>query len=232
MIFMNSNCRYRVLSYPINAATPMYGTAPGPVLENYRRIADKDQSNSYIISVHNHTGTHIDAPKHFADDGKSISDYHVGELIFNNPIIIDCPKTGATLITPDDLQPVLNQLQVIDCLLLHTGYGQFRNKEKYRTHNPGIAPETILRIREDYPNIRCVGIDCISISSFQHRSEGWEAHRAAFIEGVGFGEPLLLIEDMKLDAVSGENIEKMFIIPWQIEGIDSSPCKIIAVIKN
>jgi len=117
-------------------------------------------------------------------------------------------------------------------LLLNTGYGQFRNEERYRLHNPGIAPETISWIRKDYQKIRCIGIDSISISSFQHRSEGRKAHKAAFIQQTGLGEPLLLIEDMKLDMISGESIEKMFIIPWGIDGIDSAPCNIIAIIKN
>lgn len=224
------NSRYEVLSYTINAATPMYGTAPKPVFTPYSQIIKKDTSNTFVISMHNHTGTHIDAPKHFVNDGKSISDYTIDELIFKNPIIVDCPKNSAGLIKPDDLQH--DQLRICDCLLLHTGYGQFRNEEKYRTHNPGIAPETILWIRKDYPNIRCIGIDSISISSFQHRNEGREAHKIAFTKSEGFGEPLLLIEDIKLDMISGESIEKIFIIPWQIEGIDSAPCNVIAIIKS
>lgn len=232
MIFMKSNCRYEVLSYPINSATPMYGETPGPVFINYSQITLKNTSNSCVISVHNHTGTHVDAPKHFVDEGKSISKYSVDELIFNNPIILEFPKNSAELITPGDLQPVLHHLQICDCLLLHTGYGQFRNEEKYRTHNPGIAPETILLIRKEYPNIRCIGIDSISISSFQHRNEGREAHKVAFTKRAGLGEPLLLIEDMKLDIISGKSIEKIFIIPWGIDGIDSAPCNIIAIIRN
>jgi kynurenine formamidase len=229
---MSSAPRYRLLSYPIKAASPMYGNAPQPAFIPYSQIAKGNTSNSCVISIYNHTGTHIDAPKHFIYNGKSISDYSIEELFFKNPIIVDCPKNSATLITPDDLQHAMYQLKICDCLLLHTGYGQFRNEEKYRTHNPGIAPETILWIREDYSNIRCIGIDCISISSFQHRNEGREAHKIAFIEQSGQGAPLLLIEDMKLDMILGESIEKMFIIPWQIEGIDSAPCNIIATIKN
>lgn len=219
-----------MLSYTINAATPMYGTAPKPVFTSYSQIIKEDTSNTFVISMHNHTGTHIDAPKHFINDGKSISDYTIDELIFKNPIIVDCPRNSAGLITPDDFQH--DQLQICDCLLLHTGYGQFRNEDKYRTDNPGIAPETILWIRKDYPNIRCIGIDSISISSFQHRNEGREAHKIAFMKSERFGEPLLLIEDIKLDIISGESIEKIFIIPWQIEGIDSAPCNVIAIIKN
>lgn len=232
MIFMKSTLRYKVLSYPINAATPIYGNAPELSIKPYKEISKGDTSNSYIISVHNHAGTHIDAPKHFVDNGKSISDYSLDELVFENPIIVDCLKDSATLITPDDIQNVSHLLQMSDCLLLHTGFGQFRAGEKYRTHNPGIAPETILWIRREYPDIRCIGIDSISISSFQHRSEGREAHKAAFIEQKGLGKPLLLIEDMKLDISSDEICKTIIVFPWLIDRLDSAPCSIIASVKD
>lgn len=231
MIFMNSAPRYEILSYPINAATPMYGSAPGPVIVPFSQIANNDTSNSYSISFFNHTGTHIDAPRHFVDKGKSISEYAVDELIFNHPVIVDCPKEGAELITTDDLKNVSYQLQISDCLLLRTGFGRFRNEERYMTNNPGIAPKTIRWIRKEYPSIRCIGIDSISISSFQYRNEGREAHRAAFIEQSDFGEPLLLIEDMKLDAVTEERLGTLIVLPWQIDGLDSAPCNIIAILS-
>jgi kynurenine formamidase len=210
----------------------MYGAAPKPVFIHYSQIIKKDASNSCIISLHNHTGTHIDAPKHFIDTGKSISDYSIEELIFRNPIIVDCPKNCAELITPDDLRPVLHQLEKCDCLILHTGYGKFRNEEKYRTNNPGIAPETISWIRKEFPNIRCIGFDSISISSFQHRNEGREAHKAAFAQKNSLGVPLLLIEDMNLEVLSSNEIlKKVIVIPWQIKGIDSAPCTVLAEVE-
>ncbi len=231
MIFMNSASKYKVLSYPINADTPMYGRAPEPAITPYSQIAKGDTNNSYVVLVHNHTGTHIDAPKHFVDNWKSISEYSLDELIFRNPVVVDCPKENATLIRPDDLQHASHLIQESDCLLLRTGFEKFRAEEKYRTHNPGIASETILWIRREYPTIRCIGIDSISISSFQHRNEGREAHKAAFIEQHDLGEPLLLIEDMRLDIIN-EKIEMMLVIPWQIDGLDSAPCNIIATINK
>jgi len=231
MIFMNSAPRYENLSYPINTATSMYGSAPGPVVVPFSQIANGDTSNSYRISLFNHTGTHIDAPRHFLDTGKPISGYELDELIFTHPALIDCPKEGAELISPDDFKDALFQFQLIDCLLLRTGFGQFRNEDRYRTHNPGIAPEAIRWIRKEYPSIRCIGIDSISISSFQYRNEGREAHRAAFLEQSRSGEPLLLIEDMKLDAVLKEKLKTLIVIPWQIDGLDSAPCNIIAILS-
>lgn len=229
---MNSAYKYRLLSYPVNVATPMYGSAPQPLLTPYRQISKGDTSNGYIFSLHNHTGTHIDAPRHFVENGKSISDYSLDELIFEHPVIVDCPKDKAALITPDDLQEASHMFQMSDCLLLHTGYGQFRDEEKYRTNNPGIAPETILWIRKEYPGVRCIGIDSISISSFQFRIIGQEAHKVAFTEQAGLGKPLLLIEDIKLNITSNERLEVMIVIPWQIYGLDSVPCNVIAAINE
>jgi kynurenine formamidase len=122
-------------------------------------------------------------------------------------------------------------LQKSDCLLLHTGFGQYRSEERYRAYNPGIAPETILWIRKDYTNIRCIGIDSISISSFQHRNEGIEAHKAAFIIKKGLGEPLLLIEDMNLRTLSNSKLKSLIVLPLQVDGIDSAPCTVLAKIE-
>jgi len=223
--------KYVLLSYGINKNTPIYGNTPKPRILAHSRISDGDSSNTAIISIHNHTGTHIDAPKHFIDDGKAISEYTLDELVFKDPLIVDCPKDGASLICPDDLQHASHMLKKSVCLLLRTGFGQFRNEEKYRTHNPGIAPDTILWIRKEYPNIRCIGIDTISISSFQHRTIGRKAHKAAFINQMDMGEPLLLIEDLNLGAISDRIIE-MLVLPWQIDTIDSAPCHVIAIIEN
>lgn len=226
MIFMNS--KYRLLSYPISMATPIYGSNPGLKIIPYRRIANGDSSNGTVISVHNHTGTHVDAPNHFIDDGRPISDYSPGELVFKKPLIADCPKSESELVMPADLEHISHLFQSIDCLLLHTGFGKFRDEEKYRTGNPGIAPETIMWIRKEYPNIRCMGIDSISISSFQHRNSGREAHKLAFVKKNGFGEPLLIIEDMKLGII--ENLTEVIVIPWQVQELDSAPCSVLAVV--
>lgn len=223
--------KYVLLSYTIDENTPLYGDTPAPRIFPHTWISKGDSSNTVILSIHNHTGTHIDAPKHFVDDGKAISEYSLDELMFKNPVIVDCPKDDATLITPEDLQHASHLLLNSDCLLLRTGFGQFRNEGRYRTHNPGIAPDTILWIRRKYPNIRCVGIDSISISSFQHRSTGREAHKSAFIDQRGMGKPLLLIEDLNLGATSDRIIE-MLVLPWQIDNVDSAPCHVIAIIEN
>lgn len=223
--------KYLLLSYPINESTPLYESIPMHRILPYSEISKGDAYNSVVISIHNHIGTHIDAPKHFIDDGKPIYEYNLDELVFKNPVIVDCLRDDESLIVPDDLQHASQMLQKSDCLLLHTGFGQYRGEEKYRTYNPGIATETILWIRKEYPNIQCIGIDSISVSSFQHISEGIEAHKAAFSTKKGLGEPLLLIEDMNLKTISSRKLKMVIVFPWQVNGIDSAPCTVLAEIE-
>jgi len=53
------------------------------------------------------------------------------------------------------------------------------------------------------------------------------------MENEELGEPLLLVEDMNFENIeNSDSIEKVIVAPWQIKGIDSAPCTVIAKIKN
>lgn len=220
-----------LLSHLIDEFTPLYGNTPQVKIEPYSLIDNGDSSNTSLITIHCHSGTHVDAPKHFIDDGISISDFSLEQLIFKNPVIVDCSINNSLLIMQHHLIEYADQLKMADCLLLRTGSENFRDEDKYRTLNPGIAADTIKWIRREYPHIRCIGIDTISISSYRHRIEGRKAHRAAFeyLEG---SKPLLLVEDMKLSAAADSKLERIIIFPWQVKGVDSAPCTVVAKIKD
>jgi len=121
-------------------------------------------------------------------------------------------------------------LNDVDCLFFRTGFEVHRDKhpEKYLTENPGISPQTVSWIRENYSGIRCLGIDTVSMSSYQNPEPGKQAHVIAFKENEKLGEPLLLIEDMKLGNIKTEELKWVMVVPWQIKGIDSAPCTVIA----
>ncbi|WP_319508437.1 cyclase family protein [uncultured Methanolobus sp.] len=223
--------KYLLLSHAINEDTPLYGDTPGPLIVPHSRISNGASSNTSIISIHNHTGTHIDAPKHFIDRGRSIFEYSFEELIFKNTVILDCTIGEAELLMPENLMQSSFIPKDVECLLLRTGFEQYRNENIYVTHNPGISPETILWLRAHFPRIRCIGVDTISISSFQKREIGRQAHKNAFMEQKGLGAPLLIIEDMKLSEVT-RSIKCLVVLPLQLEEIDSAPCNVLAIFED
>lgn len=216
-----------ILSHKIKEDTPLYGNTPNPKIERHTSIESGDSSNSVILKIHNHSGTHIDAPHHFNQKGKKISEYSIEELIFYNVIILNISKKEGEWIGGSDISEQKINSE-IDCLLIKTGFEKFRDDEVYKTNNPGITPEAIEWIRTNLKNVKCLGIDTISITGFQDRGRGRVSHRTAFEEKEEFGQPLLLIEDMKLSCISNEKIKRMFVVPWGVEGIDSSPCTVIS----
>ena len=220
------------LSYPISAETPTCGDLPKPKIISHTSIAAGDTSNTYTITVYNHTGTHVDAPAHFVPDGRRISDYSPGELIFRRPLLVDIPKGPREWVEEEDVKRAVKSKDVY-CLLIRTGFGALRGQDIYKTHNPGISPEAIFWLRRELHKIRCIGIDSISISGFQDRPRGRRAHLAAFEKRRNLSESLLLLEDMNLSVLrEGEKIWKLQIVPWLIAGIDSAPCTVLAEVSD
>lgn len=223
-----NDMQYTTLSHLLEENSPVHMNLKKPEVIHNSQIPRGDGYNSFIITAENHSGTHIDAPGHFIDGGKTISQYRPDELVFNKPMILDVIKDPNETINLQDVHEV--NLSDVDCLFFRTGFEVYRDEhpEKYLTENPGISPETVSWIRENYPRIRCLGIDTVSMSSYQNPEPGRQAHVNAFKENEKLGEPLLLIEDMKLGDIKTDELKWVMVVPWQIKGIDSAPCTVIA----
>lgn len=221
-----------ILSYPIENNSPHYIGTTEPSLEPLTQIKNGDDYNTYEITVGNHSGTHIDAPKHFVDTGRSIIEYSPDDLTFKNPIVLDCPKKPYELIEIRDIQDT--DLDNCECLLFKTGFGIYRETDlqKYLTKSPGIAVETVAWIREKHPEIRCLGIDTISMSRYQDAENAKQTHITGFETNPNYGEPLLFIEDMNLDFDEKLTLNEVMVIPWQIKGVDSAPCTVIGLVNQ
>lgn len=223
--------RYIALSHWLLDKSPVHIGLKKPEITPNSQISGGDGYNSYMINVENHSGTHIDAPGHFLENGKIISDYLPDDLIFNHPLILDIPKGQNEFIELQDMVDV--NLNGVNSLFFSTGFEKYRCNDpgKYLTENPGISPDVVYWIRKNFNGIRCIGIDCVSISCFKSPELGRKAHLNAFKKYRNLGEPLLLIEDMKLGEIGNEDIESVIVSPWQVMGIDSAPCTVLGKIK-
>jgi len=112
-------------------------------------------------------------------------------------------------------------------LLVRTGFERFRGSAKYWKHNPGLSPTFARTIRNEFTNIRALGIDFISVTAQQHKHEGREAHRE-FLGSHHQSQPVILIEDMSLEKFT-EKIKTVIVLPLLVEGADGAPCTIIGL---
>lgn len=219
----NSSLSWIYLSHFINEETPGFGGSLGFSRTIKKSIAAGDSSNSFEFRMFNHHGTHIDLPKHFVDSGKNMTDFSAREFIFENVGLIEYPASenellGANIIT--------NQVPPnCEIILFKTSWSQFRSQEKYWKNNPGFSPAMANQLREKFPKLRAIGFDFISLTAFQHREEGRNAHR----EFLGGERPLLIIEDMNLKDLKAAP-RKLFVAPLLIDKADGGPVTVLAEI--
>jgi arylformamidase len=219
---------YHLLSYPLSESTPLYGDTPKIRFTRLKDMGKKDSCNTTLVSFCNHSGTHVDAPLHFSTDGRSVTDFGISDYVFEACRILDCPKDPDGLVLGEDLNGHEEILEHCDLLLIRTGFSRHRSEEIYRLHNPGISPCFAKRILEEFPNIRAIGIDSISVSPFQNREIGRKTHRL-FLDRPSDKLPILLIEDMKIDP-SLKILHKVFVIPILLDNLDGAPATVIAEI--
>ena len=120
---------------------------------------------------------------------------------------------------------IINKKNTIDFILFKTNFERFREKDKYIFYNPGIDPLMGEFLKKNFPKLKAIGFDFISLSSFQNSEEGKKAHIEFLKRGI------LIYEDMKLKLINkNSKIKKIFCFPLPVEEIDGSPCSILAQI--
>ena len=219
---MPKNFEYTFLSYPMNENTPLYGGKKGVKIKINSSIEKGDSSNSKVLSFNNHSGTHVDFPNHFIKNGKTSEQYDISDWIFTNPFLIELVTAENELINFSENQ--INKIpKKTDFIILKTGFGAFRGEEKYWKNNPGLSPDLANKLRTNLPNLKVIGLDLISITSYQNRELGRIAHR----NFLGGDRPILLIEDMNLIGLN-KSPNKLICAPLLIEKLDGTPITIIA----
>ena len=213
--------KYLHLSYFLDKNTPLYGNAKGIDIVEDSSIEKGDSANTKVLTFPNHAGTHIDFPNHFFLDGKRSEDYPASFWIFENPFVLE--------INPQENELIVltkNQLDLIpqdtDFLIFNTGFFRYRSQIKYWNNNPGVAPEVAKQLKTRCPNIRVLGMDFISLTSYQHRDVGKISHRQFL------GElDILLVEDMDLRELH-QQPKKIMCFPLLVTALDGAPVTIIA----
>jgi arylformamidase len=192
-----------------------------------RAIAKGDGANTSIISFHSHSGTHVDTPRHFCPDGRSVQDTLSAEKTFFPVFCIDVQQKMAQPIRIKDFKKILDHDSGMRGLLVRTGMYRIRSADpaSYCTNHPWIHPEVPPYLRTLFPNIQLFGTDTISISNPGFRDQGRECHRA-FLCGE---RPILLAEDLDLSHPSLTSKPlAVTIYPWIVDDLDGVPVHVFA----
>ena len=210
------------LSYLLNENTPIYGGEKAIYIENRSEMSKGDSSNTKYLKFPNHSGTHIDFPNHFSDSGKKSESYEASFWFTSKITVVKYLAKDEEIINQNcfDIQKISANTEF---LIINTEFYKRRKEKAYWNNNPGLSPELASNLKKQCPNLRFIGFDFISLTSYQNRILGRKAHVEFLIKN-----EILLIEDMDLSNIDGINIKSVTALPLLMEGLDGAPISIIA----
>lgn len=209
------------LSQPFHEEMPHSVSLPAPSFETASTI-DEDGSHVQYYAAPTHVGTHVDAPRHFDSDGKTIDELPL-ERFTGDAVTLDVSKSEATEITVDDLERADGEVREGDILLLYTGWGEKYGEPDYDPH-PWLTVDAAEWIVER--GVGLLGMDVITPDlPGPYRSEGYDDFP---VHHILLGNDVLVAEHLaNLDRIAGDRIE-VFAFPHRIEGGDGAPTRFVA----
>ncbi|MGK5092509.1 cyclase family protein [Deltaproteobacteria bacterium TL4] len=227
------------LNHILSKNTPLYADSGTLEFKELSRIEQGDSNNNTELSLGLHTGTHIDAPYHFDNEGKKLEDYDPDFWFCNHPFLIRYAAGHGEILSLENMLSLLESIPYdCDLLLLQTGFEQYRTpdavtqEKAYIFKGPGLAPELGLWLRT-HRKLKMIGFDFISVTSYTQRPLGRVAHRAFLTKSPKgcepplLQEPILVIEDMKLSGLS-TSPKKVIVAPLLYQNANGSPVTVIA----
>lgn len=153
------------LSQPLNQEVSFWPYYPPFEVKYIKRKAEQGVNAQYI-QTSNHIGTHLDAPRHFVTNGRTIDQIPL-DWLYGPGVIVDLTDEMGDLAayTPEMIESRV-EVQNGDLLILHTGwhrYGQFGaepDEERYIHLHPGAHPDMVQWLIDK--EIKIWGVDAIS----------------------------------------------------------------------
>ena len=216
------------MSHVLTEDTPSYGDRDQISITPKSQIVNGVGANtSTIIFTNNHMGTHMDTPFHFCMDGKKTIDYAANEFYYQRVAVVKCPCEEARLLKRNDLN-LDNVPKDVEFLLIDMDYEKYRTEEKYYNDNPGLDASLANELRAEFKDLKTIGFDAISLTSWKYRPEGRDGHRA-FLCG---DHPFLIIEDVSFKDLEDNDIQWAVVAPLRTIDGNGGPVTIMASINE
>jgi arylformamidase len=197
------------ITVPVEAAVPVYpGNTPFS-LEAIKRVARGDSSNVSTLHMSAHSGTHVDAPRHFFDDGPGVEGLALEMLMGRARVIELTTRKG---IVPEDFAGL--DLSEDVRLLIKTANSRLWGSPEFHTDYVGVTEAGAKFLVER--GIKVVGVDYLSVEQF--KTPGAPAHH------VLLGSGTIVIEGLNLRDVE-PGIYDLICLPLRIVGADGAPAR-------
>jgi arylformamidase len=202
------------ISLPISDGGLIYPGNPEINITLQQALGRGDGANVSMLSFGSHTGTHVDAPKHFFEDGLGV-----------DALPLDVLMGPATLIAmPDSVMAVgetelrLHELEGHRRVLIKTRNSSFVRESKFHRDYTYLAPDGAAYLAN--LGVKLVGVDYLSIEQFH--SGHHRTHRTLLERGV------IIVEGLDLSAPPSGPYE-LRVLPLRLVDLDGAPARAVLV---
>jgi arylformamidase len=204
------------ISVPVSPELPVWPGDPRIVLEQFRAISKGNTSTDSRLTCSVHSGTHVDAPSHFIENGATVEQLPLDVLIG--------PAYVIEILNSDIITPEIMETQALPA---ETRRLLFKTKNSALWANPAhqFNPDFVALSAESarwmvYKGIKLVGIDYLSIQMFKDAEP--LIHRILLEAGV------IILEGIDLQNVS-PGIYQLICLPIKLNGIEGAPARAVLI---
>lgn len=213
---MIDSTRIYDVSLPIVTGGLVYPGNPAISITSQQSISQGGSSNVSRLDFGSHTGTHVDAPKHFFDNGAGVDSIPLEVLMGPARLL----AFGDTVMSIGETELSAHDLTGVTRLLLKTRNSQWLASDSTAFHPDYtyVAPdgaEYLARL-----GVRLVGVDYLSVEQFH--SGHHRTHRTLLERGIVIVEGLLLNEPPAGDY-------HFRCLPLKLAGLDGAPARAVLI---
>jgi arylformamidase len=204
------------ISLSISPNLPTWPGDPGLKLEQYESMDKGAHYNATLISSSVHLGTHVDAPRHFLNDGSTVEQLSLEVL--TGPCYVTQLPDGIDAITAEvlDRTEITSEMKRV---LFGTSNSHYwaRGESKFQTDFVAITEDGAEWLVKR--GMQLVGIDYLSIAPYD---ESIPTHTVLLKAGV------VVVEGLNLSNIM-RGFYDLYCLPLKIAGSDGAPARAILI---
>lgn len=200
------------LSHTFEQNMPVYPGDSSPEMTQVAAISEQGYTD-FQIKTGMHVGTHIDAPLHFIEGGKRLSEIPIDRFTGKAHLI---NVQGKTVIEQDALNA--HDIKQGDILLVFTGHDQYFRQDSYYLEHPLISKDFAERAID--LGVSIIGLDTPSPD-----------HSPYTIHKILLRKEVLIIENLtNLSLLKNSSNIEVFAFPLKLV-LEASPVRVIARVE-
>ncbi len=204
------------LTMRITPSIRVFPGSPQPSFIPWSRF-DSHGYDSEAVFMSTHTGTHVDAPSHFAPCLASIDMVPASRLVCS-AVLIKAPKGANQLIEREDFEN--EPVREGEVVMIATGWEKRVARSNYMTENPGLSEQAARYLARK--KVNAVAIDGPSIDA--GADSKFTAHNILLPRSILVVENLCNVSKISMTRFT------LVISPLKLGGATGSPARVLALV--